>query len=100
MPPTPSQGHDRYERGWQLLAQVAGERQPTVLDSLQDVAPDLARYTVEFGYGDIYARRGLGLPERQLATVGALAALGNAAPQLRFHVLGVPSQDVGDGRRA
>lgn len=59
-----------------------------MLDSLADIAPELARLTVEFPYGDVYSRPGLTLQQRQLATVGALAALGNAAPQLRFHIDG------------
>ncbi|MEU7142658.1 carboxymuconolactone decarboxylase family protein [Nocardia sp. NPDC046473] len=79
---------DRFERGLALLRQIGGQERPAVLDSLADIAPDLGRITVEFGYGDILSRPGLTLRERQLATVGALAALGNAAPQLRFHIDG------------
>jgi alkylhydroperoxidase/carboxymuconolactone decarboxylase family protein YurZ len=52
------------------------------------VAPDLGRYLVEFAYGDLYARPGLSLRRRELAAVAALAALGNATPQLRFHAQG------------
>ncbi|MGC0423257.1 carboxymuconolactone decarboxylase family protein [Embleya sp. AB8] len=88
---------DRYERGLAVLRQVAGTDRPAVLESLADIAPDLARYTVEFGYGDIYSRPGLTLRQRQLATVAALAALGNAAPQLRFHLAG--ALNVGCTRR-
>jgi 4-carboxymuconolactone decarboxylase len=80
--------NDRYERGLKLLAQVAGVDRPPVLDALADIAPDLGRYTVEFAYGDVYAREGLTLRERQLVTVAALTAMGNAAPQLTFHVNG------------
>ncbi|GIG59865.1 carboxymuconolactone decarboxylase [Longispora fulva] len=80
--------NDRFERGLALLRTISGTQHPAVLDSLADIAPDLARYTVEFGYGDILSRPGLSLPLRQLATVAALAALGNAAPQLRFHIDG------------
>ncbi|MGV3730876.1 MAG: hypothetical protein ACO1NN_08985 [Sphingopyxis sp.] len=31
-----------------------------MIDSLNDIAPDLGRYVVEFAYGDIFARPGLG----------------------------------------
>jgi 4-carboxymuconolactone decarboxylase len=78
----------RYDRGLRLLQQVAGVERPAVLDTLDPIAPDLARYTVEFAYGDIYGRPDLGLRERQLSTVAALTAMGNAAPQLLFHVNG------------
>jgi 4-carboxymuconolactone decarboxylase len=79
---------DRYSRGLKALQDVEDAEIPSVLTNLADLAPDLARFTVEFGYGDIFDRPGLGRPERQLATLGALAAMGNAAPQLKFHTRG------------
>ncbi len=54
--------------------------------SLADIAPDPGRYIVEFGFGDIYSRSGLTLREREIATIAALTALGNAAPQLKVHI--------------
>ncbi len=57
-----------------------------MLAALADVAPDLARYTIEFPFGDIYRRPGLDLKSRELATVAALTALGNAQPQLAVHL--------------
>ncbi|MHA6910279.1 carboxymuconolactone decarboxylase family protein [Ralstonia pseudosolanacearum] len=77
---------ERYARGWQKLKEVddiAGER---VVEALAGIAPDLGRYIVEFGFGDIYCRPGLTLRERELATIAALTALGNAAPQLGVHI--------------
>jgi 4-carboxymuconolactone decarboxylase len=41
---------------------------------------------VEFPYGDIYTRPGLDLKSREIATIAALTALGNATPQLKVHV--------------
>ncbi|MEV5839490.1 carboxymuconolactone decarboxylase family protein [Nocardia sp. NPDC052112] len=83
-----STSNDRFERGLALLQKIGGQERPAVLDSLADIAPDLGRMTVEFGYGDVLSRPGLTLRQRQLATVAALAAMGNAAPQLRFHIDG------------
>jgi 4-carboxymuconolactone decarboxylase len=77
---------ERYERGLRMLGAVDGETGIAVVDTLAKTFPDFARYIVEFPFGDIYAREGLGLRERELATVAALCALGNAAPQLRVHV--------------
>ncbi|MGW1864284.1 carboxymuconolactone decarboxylase family protein [Streptomyces mauvecolor] len=79
---------ERYERGLAVLRTVGGQENPAVLDSLADIAPALGQMTVAFGYGDVVSRPGLTLRQRQIATVGALAALGNAAPQLRFHIGG------------
>lgn len=78
----------RYDRGLALLQEVSGTPLPGVLSSLADIAPDLARYTIEFGYGDIYHRPGLTIRQRQLINIAALTALGTAAPQLRFHIAG------------
>ena len=77
---------DRYRRGWEKLQEIDGEAGERVIDSLKDIAPDLARYTIEFPFGDIYQRPGLDLKSREIATVAALTALGHAAPQLKVHI--------------
>lgn len=79
---------ERYARGLEILRVVGGQQDPAVVDALADLAPDVARYTVEFAYGDVYARPGLTWRERQLVTVAALTALGNATAQLHFHIRG------------
>ena len=79
---------DRYKRGMAILQQVGGADYDAPIRALQDIAPALGRFAVEFGYGDVLSRPTLGLKPRQLCTVAALAALGNAAPQLRYHIHG------------
>ncbi|SDR95225.1 carboxymuconolactone decarboxylase family protein [Halopseudomonas sabulinigri] len=76
----------RYQTGLQNLTAIDGEAGHSVIDSLKDVCPDLARYIIEFPFGDIYARPGLDLKSREIATVAALTALGHCAPQLKVHV--------------
>ena len=76
----------RYERGWEKLKEIDGEAGERVIASLKDIAPDLARYTIEFPFGDVYCRPGLDVKSREIATVAALTALGNAAPQLQVHI--------------
>ncbi len=53
---------------------------------LKDIAPDLAKYAIEFAYGDVYTRPGLDLKTREIVAVSALAALGNATLQLKSHI--------------
>jgi 4-carboxymuconolactone decarboxylase len=77
---------DRYARGMAALRGISGERGPQVIAALEDIAPDLGRYIVEFAFGDIYVRPGLDAPQRQLVTVAALAAQGDTASQLNFHI--------------
>ena len=77
---------ERYETGLAMLRRVGGKGGETVVESLKDIAPDFARYLVEFPFGDIYARPGLDLKSREIAVVAALTALGNAGPQLKVHL--------------
>jgi len=77
---------DRYARGWKRIAEIDGEAGQRVIDSLADIAPDLGRYIVEFPFGDVYARPGLDLRSREIATVASLVTLGNAVPQLEVHL--------------
>jgi 4-carboxymuconolactone decarboxylase len=79
---------DRYARGLEKLKEIDGEAGQRVIESLKDIAPDLARYTIEFPFGDIYSRPGLDLRSREIATVAALTALGTAAAQLKVHIHG------------
>jgi 4-carboxymuconolactone decarboxylase len=76
----------RLERGRRLLKQIDGEGGERVVAALADLAPDFADYLLEFPFGDIYARPGLDLRAREIATIAALAALGNARPQLQVHI--------------
>lgn len=76
----------RYERGCERLKEIDGTAGEQVIASLADICPDLGRYIVEFGFGDVYSRPGLSLRERELATIAALTALGTATPQLKVHI--------------
>lgn len=78
----------RYDRGLRNLAAIDGEAGQRVVDSLRDIAPDFARLLIEFPFGDVYARPGLDLKSREIATVAALTALGTAPAQLQVHVHG------------
>lgn len=80
--PTPT----RYEQGLARLREIDGDAGERVIDSLADIAPDFARYLIEFPFGDIYSRPGLDLRSREIAVVAALTAMGNAAPQLKVHL--------------
>jgi 4-carboxymuconolactone decarboxylase len=76
----------RFDRGQRALSDIDGQAGEAVVAALADIAPDFARYLIEFPFGDIYSRPGLDLRSREIATIAALAALGNAAPQLKVHI--------------
>lgn len=77
---------ERFTIGQEMLQRVDGKGGDAVVNSLKDIAPDFARYLIEFPFGDIYAGPGLDLRSREIATIAALTALGNAAPQLKVHI--------------
>jgi 4-carboxymuconolactone decarboxylase len=83
-----SYSEDRRTRGLRALAEITGDSGESVVESLRDIAPDLAEWVIDFSYGDVMARPGLDRRSRQLATIAALTALGNARPQLKVHIDG------------
>lgn len=78
----------RFDTGLELLTSIDGKAGQNVIDSLQDICPDLAKYIIEYPFGDIYARTNLNVKYREIATVAALTALGNCTPQLKVHLNG------------
>ena len=83
-----SYSEDRRTRGLRALSEITGDSGEGVVNSLRDIAPDLADWIIDFSYGDVMARPGLDRRSRQFATIAALTALGNAQPQLKVHIAG------------
>ena len=79
---------ERRRRGLEIFERLYGEMGAKTLRSLEETAPDLARYILEFAFGDVFSRPGLDLKSREMATVAALTAMGNSPAQLRAHIHG------------
>jgi 4-carboxymuconolactone decarboxylase len=77
---------DNFERGLALMNEITGGQGQSVLDSLNDVSPALARQVAAWGFGEIYSRPQLVPRDRQLFTIGMLTALGGCEPELRLHI--------------
>jgi len=77
---------ERYRRGWDVLQKIDPQQIDGLMAELREIAPDFAKYVVEFPFGDIYSRPGLDLQKRELVAVAALTTLGNALPQLKVHI--------------
>ncbi|MGW3288330.1 carboxymuconolactone decarboxylase family protein [Streptomyces sp. NPDC001002] len=77
---------ERFAHGLEILRAIDGEAGQRVIDSLQDISPDMAHHIVAWGFGEIYSRPGLPPRDRQLVTLGMLTALGGCEPQLEVHV--------------
>jgi 4-carboxymuconolactone decarboxylase len=78
--------NNRLTRGLERLAEIDPHAQQNVINAMAEIAPDFATYLFEFPFGDIYDRPGLSLRDREVVTIAALAALGNAVPQLKVHI--------------
>ncbi len=79
---------DRFDKGWETVNRINAEGAQRQWDSLSAVAPDFARWIVESAYCDVLSRPQLPLRDREIATLAALATLGNAPAQLKAHVQG------------
>lgn len=77
---------ERFHRGLKALNSLDTAASKRLMDELKDIAPEMADFIIEFAYGDVYARPGLDPKSRQVATIAALTAMGNARPQLKFHI--------------
>lgn len=77
---------DRLKTGEKKLSHIDGSQVAKLKAAYDDFSPDLVRFVLEYGYGDIFSRDNLDKKHRQIATIAALTALGNAQPQLKFHI--------------
>lgn len=72
----------RHQKGADSVREVLG---PQAEDSLAALG-DLGDRIIETIYGDIYQRPGLGLRERQIATLSMLMAMGGKDRQVKVHM--------------
>lgn len=79
---------DRYQRGLNKIREIDGDAAEKSVEGLKQLDPDLARYVVEFGFGEVLSRDGLTLRDREIATAAALAALGKSSSLLKVHIHG------------
>ena len=77
---------ERYQKGLENLMRIDGEAGEKVVQHLDEISPDLGKYVIEYPFGDIYDRDVFTNREKEIAVVAALAALGNAQPQLKVHI--------------
>jgi 4-carboxymuconolactone decarboxylase len=79
---------DRLQLGEQELSQLDRSQVEKLRSAYDEISPELVNFTLEYGYADIFARDNLSKRHRQIATISALTAMGNATPQLKFHITG------------
>ncbi|SDV03984.1 carboxymuconolactone decarboxylase family protein [Pseudomonas mucidolens] len=88
IPVSATEADNRRAKGIEALERITGAAGNNVINSLSDISPELGDWIVDFAYGDVFSRPGVALCTRELATISALTALGNAQPQLKVHIEG------------
>jgi len=93
---------ERHQRGLAALRRFGDDAAGPILAN-SDIAPDLVRFAIDFAFGEVLSRPGLDVKTRELCTVAALTAMGNAAPQLAWHAdaavkVGASPEEVGEVR--
>ena len=78
----------RFTQGMEQLKAIDGKGGENVIKSLEDIAPDLGKFIVEFAFGDIYTREGLTTEEREMITLSSLLTAGGCEQQLEVHIGG------------
>jgi 4-carboxymuconolactone decarboxylase len=78
--------NERLDRGRKTLDNIDVTAGANIEAALADIAPDFTKYLFEFPFGDIYSRPGLDLRQRELSTIAALTAMGNAQTHLKVHI--------------
>ncbi|WP_163538549.1 carboxymuconolactone decarboxylase family protein [Gracilibacillus sp. YIM 98692] len=81
----------RYDKGKKTLQEytdpVKGTNHFELMKELDDIAPDIGKYIVEFAYGDIYNRDHLSKKFRALTVLSSLITQGSGSlPQLELHI--------------
>jgi 4-carboxymuconolactone decarboxylase len=79
----------RFDTGAEWFDRVYGDGKAVgLVDQQSGRAQDLARFGVEFNFGDLYSRPGLTLAQRELLSLASLVTIGGLEPQLRGHTRG------------
>lgn len=76
---------ERFEKGMNNLEEIDTDARKKVYERLEAVSPFMARYLVE-SFSDLGALPQISNREREIASIGALTAIGYARSQLVFHI--------------
>ena len=99
LPSSVPQGQTRYDFGADQLKTLNVNQVKNLEQTFKDISPDMAKFIIEYGFADIYARPALLPKDREIATIAALTAVGTVTPQLKFHIdaglnIGIRQEEV------
>ncbi|HPB67389.1 MAG TPA: carboxymuconolactone decarboxylase family protein [Candidatus Omnitrophota bacterium] len=76
---------DSFQKGLETLGRIDPSSAERIMKMLEDISPEMARWVIEFPFGEIYSRPGLDLKTRELMTIASLTSQG-IAQQLENHI--------------
>lgn len=79
---------EKTRLGRSLMDALEPNTAESVTAKLAELDPDLPRLITDYAFADVIGRPGLDLKTREMLTVAALTAMGNAPEQLAFHMRG------------
>ena len=77
---------ERWEKGLEIIREIEGEAGMMAVEGMKGLHPNLAKYMVEFVFGDVYALTALDKKMRSMSAIAALTALGSAPQVLKNHI--------------
>lgn len=80
--------NEKFSVGEKILREIDGVGGEKVIESLQEVAPSVGKFIIEFAFGEIYSRGELNLAEREMITLASLLTAGGCENQLKVHIVG------------
>ncbi|MHA7066254.1 carboxymuconolactone decarboxylase family protein [Azospirillum argentinense] len=84
--PEDGDGTDRYRRSLGTFRDLMGMDPSTFSAGVAQMSPELARWSLEFVFGDVMSRDGLTNQDKHLAIISMLGATGNRSELLRLHL--------------
>jgi 4-carboxymuconolactone decarboxylase len=98
----PANNKDTLTKGRALVEELNPGMEEVLEQKYGKLVPGIGESVVDFAYGQQYARPGLDLRSRYIATIAALTALGgHTAPQLKVNLrgglqAGLSQQEIGE----
>lgn len=96
------QSKTSLEEGRKLIESLNPGMEEALEKRYGKIVPGIGESVVDYAYGQQYARPGLALKERYIATIAALTALGGqTSPQLKVNIqgglkAGLTQQEIGE----
>jgi len=77
----------KFLMGWKKFVELRGEEEvKKLIKPLEEVCPDLVRFSMEFTLAEIWTREVLDYKTRELITIAVLTALGGRDRHVKDHI--------------